>query len=136
LVEYLQDFLVLKDGGKVIFSTVSEIIQDQLLFGGFLEAVNTIFTVALRDELQCIEGKRYRIAIFNKGEFQFIGISDMAVESDQTIGELRFFANRFVNQFEDSFPDNGDNDVRIFQCFNNQLNKSRKELIVELIQGI
>lgn len=136
MAEYLQDFLVLKDGGKVIFSTVSEIIQDQLLFGGFLEAINTIFNIALQDELHTIEGGQYRITFYTKSDYQFIGISSMKVDYNQAAGELKFFANKFVEQFKDRSPENSNNDVRVFQCFTSEFKKSKKEIILERIQRI
>ena len=131
MVEYLKDFLVLKEGGKVIYSTNSEIIKDQLLFGGFIEALNSFYSISLKDDLFQIEGSRYRITFLSKLACQFVGISSMNVNKNKAWEELEHFSNRFIEMFPEIIDQENDNDVRVFHRFNSEIVKTKKDYLVK-----
>ena len=122
---------MLKEGGKVIYSTNSEIIKDQLLFGGFIEALNSFYSISLNDDLYQIEGSRYRITFLSKLECQFVGISSMNVNRNEALEELELFTNRFIEMFPEIIDRENDNDVRVFHRFNSEISKTKKDYLVK-----
>lgn len=132
LVEYLKDFFVLKEGGKCIFSKNSDLIKDESLFTGFLEAINGFYTLAFNDELDQIEGKNLRITFLNKEECQFVGISPMTVKNEEARDELEYFADIFISRFGDEL-ENGEN-VRIFHSFSSEIIKTKSQYLTELLE--
>jgi hypothetical protein len=122
-VNFLLDFIVSKEGGKVIYSTDSEldIVKDVLLFGGFLEAINNCYNHALIDKLKKIEGFQYRISFMVKENFQFIGISSMDTDPTFVKMEFEYYAYKFTKLFQSKLSTISDNDVRIFRKFNSEI---------------
>jgi len=127
LVEYLKDFIVFKEGGKVVFSTNSTLIKDPLLFGGFLEALTSFYNISLNDDLYQIEGMKFRITFLMKAETQFIGISLMNTNRNKALEELEYFTNRFIELFPEIQKKRYENDVRVFQKFFLEINKTKKD---------
>jgi hypothetical protein len=134
LVDFLQDFLVFKDGGKVIFSTPFKIITDELLFGGFLEAINTFYNLTLKDELISIRGRKYRILFLIQGDLQFIGITKSSQGEKKAWKELKFFCHRFINKFHHELSLSNGTDVRSFQKFDSEISKSVKDILLEQLE--
>ncbi|MEJ2294278.1 MAG: hypothetical protein P8Y23_05865 [Candidatus Lokiarchaeota archaeon] len=134
MVDFLQDFLVIKDGGKVIFSTPFKIITDELLFGGFLEAINTFYNLTLKDELISIRGRNYLILFLIKGDLQFIGITKSTQPEKKAWKELEFFCHRFINEFRHELSLSNGTDVRTFQKFDSEISKSVKDILLEQLE--
>jgi len=134
LVDYLLDFLVIKDGGKVIFSTPSKIITDELLFGGFLEALNTFYNLSLKDELILIEGRSYRILFLIKEDIQFIGITKSLSDQKKARKELKFFCQRFMSKYSSELSNSNGTDVREFKNFDSDISKSVKDILLEQLE--
>ncbi|MFX1498352.1 MAG: hypothetical protein ACFFBH_12565 [Promethearchaeota archaeon] len=126
MAEYLKDFLVFKKGGKVIFSTCSGLIKDSLLFGGFIEALNSFYNLSLNDDLYQIEGHKFRITFLSKSETQFVGISLIDVNRNKVLEELEFLSNRFLELFPEIENKKYENDVRVFHKFFLEINNTRK----------
>lgn len=110
----------------MIFSTTSGLIKDTLLFGGFIEALNSFYNISLNDDLYQIEGIKYRITFLTKSDTQFIGISLMNVNRNKALDELEFFTTRFLELFPEIQNKKYENDVRVFQKFFLEINKTRK----------
>jgi len=132
-MNFLLDFIVSKEGGKVIYSTDSklDIVKDVLLFGGFLEAINNCYNHALIDDLKKIEGYHYRISFIAKKDFQFIGISSVETDPVFVKMEFEYYAHKFTKIFQNKVATIPDNDVRIFRTFNNEIlnNKTIEEYV-------
>ena len=128
-MEYLREFIVLKEGGKVLYCNSSELIKDEILFGGFLEAINSFYNISLKDDLRQIEGIVLRISFLTKLGCQFVGISSMNVSCNDAIEELQFFTNRFIELFPEILNKDNENDVRIFQRFNSEIIKTKKDYL-------
>lgn len=129
VVEYLQDFLIIKDGGKVIFSTASDIISDEVLFGGFLEAIKGFYNLSLKDELLSIEGKKYRITFLLKEELEFIGISRSNINESRALKELQFFTDMFLSKYHDIMLKCNGTDVRKYKSFETYIKKTINEIV-------
>ena len=129
MVEYLQDFLIIKDGGKVIFSTASEIITDEVIFGGFLEAIKGFYNLSLEDELLSIEGRKYRITFILKEELEFIGISQSNVNETRAHRELEFFTDMFLSKYHDIMSKCNGTDVRKYKSFETYIKKTINEIV-------
>lgn len=128
-MEYLQDFLIIKDGGKVIFSTASEIITDEVIFGGFLEAIKGFYNLSLEDELLSIEGRKYRITFILKEELEFIGISRSIVSETRAHRELEFFTDMFLSKYHDIMLKCNGTDVRKYKSFETYIKKTINEIV-------
>ena len=129
MVEYLQDFLIIKDGGKVIFSTASDIITDEVIFGGFLEAIKGFYNLSLEDELLSIEGRKYRITFILKEELEFIGISRSIVSETRAHQELEFFTDMFLSKYHDIMAKCNGTDVRKYKSFEKYIKKTINEIV-------
>jgi hypothetical protein len=129
VVEYLQDFLIIKDGGKVIFSTASDIISDEVIFGGFLEAIKGFYNLSLEDELLSIEGKKYRITFLLKEELEFIGISRSNINESRALKELQFFTDMFLTKYHDIMIKCNGTDVRKYKSFETYIKKTINEIV-------
>lgn len=129
VVEYLQDFLIIKDGGKVIFSTASDIIRDEVLFGGFLEAIKGFYNLSLEDELLSIEGRKYRITFVLKEDLEFIGISRSLTDESRAVKELEFFTDMFLSKFHDIMKSCNGTDVRKYKSFDMYIKKTINEIV-------
>jgi hypothetical protein len=129
LVEYLQDFLIIKDGGKVIFSTSSDIITDEVLFGGFLEAIKGFYNLSLEDELLSIEGRKYRITFILKEGLEFIGISRSFINESRAHKELEFFTDMFLSKYHDIMVKCNGTDVRKYKSFETYIKKTINEIV-------
>ena len=129
LVEYLQDFLIIKDGGKVIFSTASDIITDEVLFGGFLEAIKGFYNLSLEDELLSIEGRKYRITFVLKEGLEFIGISRSLTDESRAVKELQFFTDMFLSKYHDIMQHCNGTDVRKYKSFETYIKKTINEIV-------
>ncbi|MFW9936310.1 MAG: hypothetical protein ACFFD5_01565 [Candidatus Thorarchaeota archaeon] len=125
-MNFLLDFIVSKEGGKVIYSTDSklDIVKDVLLFGGFLEAINNCYNHALIDNLKKIEGCHYRISFMVKKDFQFIGLSSTETDPIFVKMEFEYYAYKFTKLFQNKLSNISENDVRVFKKFNNEILKS------------
>ncbi|MFX1259839.1 MAG: hypothetical protein ACFFAN_18465 [Promethearchaeota archaeon] len=125
-MNFLLDFIVSKEGGKVIYSTDSklDIVKDVLLFGGFLEAINNCYNHALIDNLKKIEGCHYRISFMVKKDFQFIGLSSIETDPIFVKMEFEYYAYKFTKFFQNKLSSISENDVRVFKKFNNEILKS------------
>ncbi|MFX1405814.1 MAG: hypothetical protein ACFFBW_02570 [Promethearchaeota archaeon] len=125
-MNFLLDFIVSKEGGKVIYSTDSklDIVKDVLLFGGFLEAINNCYNHALIDNLKKIEGCHYRISFMVKKDFQFIGLSSIETDPIFVKMEFEYYAYKFTKLFQNKLSNISENDVRVFKKFNNEILKS------------
>jgi len=129
VVEYLQDFLIIKDGGKVIFSTTSDIITDEVIFGGFLEAIKGFYHLSLEDELLSIEGRKYRITFVMKEDLEFIGISRSVINETRAQRELEFFTDMFLSKFHDIMEKCNGTDVRKYKSFETYIKKTINEIV-------
>ena len=129
VVEYLQDFLIIKDGGKVIFSTASDIIRDEVLFGGFLEPIKGFYNLSLEDELLSIEGRKYRITFVLKEDLEFIGISRSLTDESRAVKELEFFTDMFLSKFHDIMKSCNGTDVRKYKSFDMYIKKTINEIV-------
>lgn len=118
-MKYLVDFLVVEEGGIVLFdhSTPSGQIKDAALFAGFLEAITTFFQMSLHDIIVDINGENVRISFFPYNSLLFVGIAKIKTPKSSCTKELRGLALKFIEQFKERLADLLEDDRSIYQEF-------------------
>jgi hypothetical protein len=119
--EFLLDFFVLADGGKVIFSHSSLLKCDEQLLGAYFHAINTIYNICFQRDLQKVSMNQYQLHFKKIEPFFFIGMSSVSIGYKS--------ANNNFEQLSQLFYDK-QSDVKMFHCFNSEVDKKLKEIFV------
>ena len=122
-MKYLTDFLVVEEGGIVLFShsTVSGYITDDSLFAGFLEAITTFFQMAIKDKLVDINGQNTRMSFHLENNLLFVGIAPINRQKANCTKELRFLADSFLSNFKKELLNLESKDLMEFEDFRNMM---------------
>jgi hypothetical protein len=130
--EYLFDFFVLSEGGKVIYSNpyVLQPADDQMI-GAFFAALNAIHNMCFQSDLQKVSLNKYRLHFLKKEPFFFLGISSTNVKFNLANDNFESLAHRFYDNYQKDLPYNWQSDVGLFKDFKTEINKSLKEIVLE-----
>jgi hypothetical protein len=122
-MRYLNDFLVVEEGGVVLFShsSASGHITDDALFAGFLEAITTFFEMAIRDRIVDINGEETRISFYIEKNLLFVGIAPINKPKASCTKELRSLAALFLSTFKSQLTIIDSKDLIMFEDFRESL---------------
>jgi len=122
-VKYLDDFLIVEEGGIVVFShsTDSGHIKDDALFAGLLEAITVFFRVSIEDEIVDINGKKTRISFYAHHQLLFIGIAPINKPKASCTKELKHLANKFLLMFKEELIDLQEKNLMTYEIFKKEL---------------
>ena len=134
--EFLLDFFVLSEGGKVIYSNPCILDCDEQMIGAFFSALNSIHNICFNTDLKNVSMNKYRLHFLNKDPFFFIAISRTEIKFELANNNFETLAHRFYDTYQKNLPKNWANDVRYFHGFNTEINKSVKELVLEGFETI
>jgi hypothetical protein len=122
-LKYLCDFLVVEEGGVVLFSHSidSGYITDSGLFAGFLEAITIFFQASLRDNIVDINGETTRVSFFARNGLLFVGIAPINLQKAQCTRELKRLALKFCNRFEEHLPNVQETNRLLYETFRSEI---------------
>jgi len=131
LINNIEDFFILAEGGKVIFSRIcNQKIEEQLL-GGYLSAINGFFNIILDGDLKMINGTSYNINFIQKEKFQFIAISPYHAKNRKVRKELEYLVKRFFEKYDQKLLENCNMNVSVFESFIDTLNNHKVESVYD-----
>ena len=127
-VDFLLDFFVLADGGKVIFSHCSLLQCDETLIGAYFHAINSIYRICFNRDMQKVSLNEYRLHFKKLEPFFFIGISTIHVKTKVANENFEILSNLFYDRYHNKLTKNWESDVALFQNFNSEVDKRVKEI--------
>ncbi|NVM43830.1 MAG: hypothetical protein HWN79_02845 [Candidatus Lokiarchaeota archaeon] len=128
MTEFLLDFFVLADGGKVIFSHCSLLQCDETLIGAYFHAINSIYKICFERDMQKVSLNQYRLHFKKIEPFFFIGISTIHVKTKVANENFEILSNQFYKKFRSKLTKNWESDVALFHNFNSEVDKQVKEI--------
>ena len=129
--QFLTDFLVISESGKVVFSEGNSFNIDDQLIGGFLFACISCHEMLFANELKSVEFKTLTIFFYKKNQFFFVGFSKKRLSSKAAQENLKYLGNKFVEMYRD-LPMEWDSDLRIFRSFHQEVEKTKKDRALDL----
>ncbi len=126
--EFLLDFFVLADGGKVIFSHCSLLQCDESLIGAYFHAINSIYKICFERDMQKVSLNQYRLHFKKTEPFFFIGISTIHVKTKTANENFELLSNKFYDEYRSKLKKNWESDVALFHNFNSEVDKQVKEI--------
>ena len=126
--EFLLDFFVLADGGKVIFSHCSLLQCDESLIGAYFHAINSIYKICFERDMQKVSLNQYRLHFKKTEPFFFIGISTIHVKTKTANENFELLSNKFYDEYRSKLKKNWESDVALFHKFNSEVDKQVKEI--------
>ena len=130
--QFLTDFLVLSESGKVVFSEGNSFNIDEQLIGGFLFACVSCHETLFVNELKSVEFKTHTIFFYKKKQFFFVGFSKKSVSTKAAQGNLEYLGNKFVDTYRD-LPIDWDSDLTLFRNFHQEVEKTKKERALDVL---
>ena len=129
--EFLLDFFVLAEGGKVIFSHSSLLKCDEQLLGAYFHAINAIYKVCFQRDIEKVSMNQYRLHFMKMEPFFFIGMSSINIKHKLANNNFEHLAHLFYDKFQHNLPQYWQSDVKLFHGFSSEVDKKLKEIIVE-----
>lgn len=126
--EFLLDFFVLADGGKVIFSHCSLLQCDESLIGAYFHAINSIYNICFQRDMQKVTMNQYRLHFKKIEPFFFIGISTIHVKTKVANENFEILAHLFYERYRSKLTENWESNVALFHRFNSEVDKRVKEI--------
>lgn len=126
--EFLCDFFVLADGGKVIFSHCSLLQCDETLIGAYFHAINSIYKICFERDMQKVSLNQYRLHFKKIEPFFFVGISTIHVKTKTANENFEVLSNQFYDEYRSKLKKNWESDVALFHNFNSEVDKQVKEI--------
>ncbi len=130
--QFLTDFLILSESGKVVFNEGNSFTIDEQLIGGFLFACISFHETLFVKELKSVEFKTHTIFFYKKDQFLFVGFSKKNVNSKAAQGNLEYLGDKFVEMYR-NLPEEWDSDLRRFRDFSQEVEKTKKERVLDLL---
>jgi hypothetical protein len=131
LFDVLQDILIITDAGKVVASKVKNEFIEEQIFGMLISALSSFAHQFSRGHLNNIEFRNLRFDLVRKQGFIFLGTSSRKIDHHKVIRTLENVAELFFQYYPNL--EQWDGNLNIFQDLEKYLNKSRDEMIIELI---
>ena len=126
--DFLLDFFVLAEGGKVIFSHCSLLDCDDQLIGAYFHAINSIYKICFQRDMQKVSLNQYRLHFTKIKPFFFIGISTIHVKTKVANENFEYLAHLFYEKYRSKLTEHWESDVALFNGFNSEVDKRVKRI--------
>ena len=134
MTEFLFDFFVLAQGGKVIFSHFNLLKCDDQLIGAYFHAINSLYNVCFERDMQKVMMNEYRLHFTKIEPFFFIGISPISLKSKAANEHFESLAHSFYDKYSNKLPLNWESNVALFNGFSTNIHKPEKEITLPITQ--
>ncbi|MBY9020136.1 MAG: hypothetical protein KGD67_03690 [Candidatus Lokiarchaeota archaeon] len=128
MTEFLLDFFVLAQGGKVIFSHFSLLKCDDQLIGAYFHAINSLYNICFERDMQKVSMNDYRLHFTKIEPFFFIGLSPTSLKNKTATTNFESLAHSFYDEYFHKLPQHWESNVALFNDFNSNINKRKKEI--------
>jgi len=131
--DILQDILIIKIDGKTLASKIRNLSEVEEFVGMFISALCSFAESIHESELNNFEFSNLRFDLLRRDSVIFVGTSNKAVKKKKVLKELEKIAEKFLDLFPVSVIDNLNGDLSMFSEFEESLEMSRKEQLIEFI---
>jgi hypothetical protein len=125
----IQDIWIINDAGAVLFNRVLDKKLDEQLIGALMSALNLLAEELESGGLSSFELKDKKYIIIKKFGISFIVNSPKKIKEKKINEELDNIVNKFFKLYPKEFFNNWDNDVSVFNDFENHIKDSLQETI-------
>jgi len=125
----IQDIWVLNEAGAVLYHRVFEKNLDKQLIGALMSALNLLAEELEKGGLSNFELKEKKYTIMKQHGISFIVNSSKKIKEKKVQEELKNIVNKFFNLYPKEMLNNWDNDLSVFDDFENQIKDSLQDTI-------
>lgn len=125
----IQDIWIISEAGAVLYHRVFDKSVDEQLIGALMSALNLLAEELEKGGLSSFEIKEKKYFITKQNQVSFIVNSSKKIKEKKVKEELSTIVNKFSNLYPKEFFNNWDNDISIFDDFENQIKDSLQDTI-------
>lgn len=125
----IQDIWIISEAGAVLYHRVFDKRVDEQLIGALMSALNLLAEELEKGGLSSFEIKEKKYFITKQNQISFIVNSSKKIKEKKVKEELSNIVNKFSNLYPKEFFNNWDNDISIFDDFENQIKDSLQDTI-------
>jgi hypothetical protein len=131
----IQDIWIINDAGAVLFNRVFDKKVDEQLIGALMSALNLLAEELESGGLSSFELRDKKYLIMKKHGISFIVNHPKKVKEKKVNEELTNIMNKFSTLYSKEFFNNWDNDISVFDDFENKIKDSLQDTIDKFEQA-
>ena len=135
MAKVIQDLWVLTQTGVVIYHRAFNNTLNEQLFGGLMSALNTFAENLVEGGLSSFELSNKRFNLLKKQDLFFVSNSAKKHKEKKVIPELEKVAEKFTERYSPEFFESWDNDVSVFEKFEEQIEDQLEDPIKKFWNG-
>lgn len=128
-MKVLQDIWILTNTGTVLFNRVFDAQMKTQLFGALMSALNSFAEKLAEGGLSNFELSDKRFLIMKTKNYIFVASSAKKAKEKKVTVELEKVVSRFQSKYSDEWFNKWDNDVSVFEEFENEIEDTLEEPI-------
>ncbi len=134
-MKVLQDIWILTNTGTVLFNRVFDAQMKTQLFGALMSALNSFAEKLAEGGLSNFELSDKRFLIMKTKNYIFVASSTKKAKEKKVTVELEKVVSRFQSKYPDEWFEKWDNDVSVFEGFENEIEDTLEEPIKKFWKG-
>jgi len=124
MLQYIDDFWILKDSGIVLFHYQSYDEVDKNLFGAITIALNSYADLLSKGGLSYFQFISKKFTFIKKKDIIFVGKSSIKAKDKDVKRELNEISEKFLEYYPEEFVTKWNGNITIFSDFEKVLNNS------------
>ncbi|MFW9896583.1 MAG: hypothetical protein ACFFDB_14105 [Promethearchaeota archaeon] len=125
----IQDIWILNEAGTVLYHRVYDKEVNEQLFGALMSALNMFAEQISQSGLSSFELEDKKFFMMKQNRITFIANSSTKTKEKKVKDQMKNIASKFFNLYPKEFFDKWDNDISIFEGFEDHIKGSLKETI-------
>lgn len=135
MAKVIQDLWILTQTGVVIYHRAFNNTLNEQLFGGLMSALNTFAENLVEGGLSSFELSNKRFNLLKMHELFFVSNSSKKHKEKKVIPELEKVADKFTKKYTQEFFAAWDNDVSVFEKFEDDISEQLEDPIKKFWDG-
>lgn len=133
MFDILQDILIVTENGKVIVSKIKNPQIKKLFFGKLVSALSSFCEDLSHGQLNRFEFSNLRFDIIKRENLYFLGSSSKSIKHKKVLKILERIIDLFFDLYAYEDFNDLDGHINLFQELEEYINKTRDEIIIELL---
>ena len=117
MLEYIEDFWILKNSGIVIFHYQPKDEVDKNFFGAITIALNSYADILSKGGLSSFQFISKKFTFLKEKELIFVAKSSIKTKDSHVKQELHEISDKFFEKYSDNFINDWKGNIRIFTDF-------------------
>ncbi|MFX1339784.1 MAG: hypothetical protein ACFFDK_14320 [Promethearchaeota archaeon] len=134
-MKVIQDIWILTHSGTVLFNRLYDAQMKAQLFGALMSALNMFAEKLAEGGLSNFELSDKRFILKKTKNFIFVTSSAKKAKENKVASELEKVVTRFKTKYTDGWFEKWDNDVSVFEGFENEIEDTLEEPIKKFWKG-